>query len=243
MNKSIIVILVFLSLIFFSCSDSEDSPVTPVQNPRVMLMEDYMTYIDSLYYKVWSDSSWEKFNRFIKINNIDYVTVINNDGYEYYYTAIGYAGFKPIGESLILFDEPLPTLPDTLLFNYTYKRETTFYYQGYNYILTYNETLLDTVSVAVPFGIFNPCLWFKSKATISASGQSETQNSEFWLAEGPGAIKLKQDNGIVIVMVRGIVNGEWWGMPLQKTTRDITLYKGKKTLLDIQRPIQFKLKM
>lgn len=208
-----------------------------------MMMEDYMTYIDSLYYKVWSDSSWEKFNNSVKINNIVYVTVINSDGVEYYYSILGYAGFKPYGESLILFDKPVPTLPDTLLFNYTYKLETTFYYQGYNYTMTYNETLLDTVSVAVAFGIFNPCLWFKSKFTLSAGGQSESLDREYWLAKGPGNIKLKQDNGVIIVMVRGIVNGQSWGMPLEKHNRELPIYDKHITLMDIKRHFQLKLKM
>jgi len=240
MKRCVLVFLGFMTLIFYSCNNSEESPVTPTQKPRIMLLEDYMTYIDSHYYKVWSDSSWEKFNQAIRIGNIDYVTVINNEGNEYYYSTIGYAGFKAYGEPLILFDTNLPTLPDTLLFNYTYTRETTFYYQGYNYTLIFNETLLDTVSAALPFGIFKPCLWFRAKSTISASGQTETENSEFWLANGPGTIKVEQDNGITIIMVRGVVNGESWGMPLQKISDDISIHKDKITLIDIQRTNQFK---
>lgn len=212
-----ILFTIFISLLIFSsCKKSENNPVEPEPEIKYMFLEGYGSLIDSFYYKQWSDSSWEKFNRVTTINGRTYVTIINNEGAEYYYDVIGYAGFKPSGESLILFDHTLPPIPDSIVFNQTYTRETTFYYQGYNYTLKFEQSLTDTVSVSVPFGIFNSCLWFKSKAVLSASGQSETQNGQFWLAKGPSDIKQTLNSGITIVMVRGIVNGQGWGMSFPK---------------------------
>jgi len=176
-------------------------------------MNGYGMYLDSAYYEIWSDSSWEKFNHIINFNGHNYVTTINKNGDEYYYDAVGYAGFKAKGQSLIIFDKPVSSFPDSIVFGQEYTRGTTFYYQGYNYTMKYQQTLQDTVSVSVPFGVFDRCLWFKSTYTLSAGGQSSTSSGQFWLAQGPGAIKQTLNSGITIVMVRGIVNGKGWGMP------------------------------
>lgn len=217
MKTFITVCFLISSILSFSCK-KEDSPVsTPTPPPpKIILLTGYGSSIDSSFYKMWSDSSWERFNRIVTVNGITYVTVITNDGNEYYYSVLGYAGFKPQGQSLIIFDRPLPSLPDTIIFNQTYVRETSFFYQGYNYSLKAEQSLQDTVSVTVPFGTFNPCLWFKSKNTLSAGGQSEVQNTQFWLAKGPSDIKQTLNSGLTIVMVRGRVNGQGWGMPFPK---------------------------
>jgi hypothetical protein len=212
MIKMTFVLLVSSSLFFLSCK-KEDSPTfiqTPA--PKTMTLHAYGWTLDSTYYKMWSDSSWEKFRQTTVVSGRTYVTTINNNGDEYYYDLFGYAGFKAKGQSLVIFDKSVPPLPDTLVFGQQYNRGTTFFYQGYNYTMTYQQTLQDTVSVSVPFGIFNPCLWFKSIATLSASGQSSTSSGDFWLAQGPSAIKQTLNSGITIVMVRGVVNGKGWGM-------------------------------
>ncbi|HEY6953183.1 MAG TPA: hypothetical protein VI758_12325, partial [Bacteroidota bacterium] len=86
-------------------------------------------------------------------------------------------------------------------------------YYGYSFVLTNEQTLKDTVSVAVTFGIFDPCLHFTSNVTITGGGQSDVQSGEFWIAQGPGSIKQIPGSGAAIVMVRGRVNGKGWGMP------------------------------
>ena len=215
MTTRLISVLVFSSLIF-SCNKSSD-PVSPEEPPkRTMTLDAYGEIIDTLYFKIWSDSSWTEYSQTTTINGITYVTIITNSGNEYYYSALGYAGFKPTGQSLILFDKPLPGLPDTLVFGETYTRQTTFFFQGYNYTLKFEQSLQDTVSVSVPIGIFNPCLHFSSKSTLSAGGQSDIQNSQFWLAQGPGDIKETLNSGATIVLVRAKVNGQGWNMPYPK---------------------------
>jgi hypothetical protein len=228
--------LLILSLLCLSCK-KEDSPVSPTPSPKIMLLSEYGSLIDSAFYKMWSDSSWERFNQVVTLNGITYVTVISNDGNEYYYSALGYAGVKPQGQSLIIFDRPLPSLPDTVVFGQTYTRETSFFYQGYNYSLKYEQYLQDTVSISVPFGTFNPCLWFKSMSTLSAGGQSQTQNGEFWLARGPSDIKQTLNSGLTIVMVRGRVNGQGWGMPFAKQSPDNIFKESHRFVADIVKPL------
>jgi hypothetical protein len=102
-----------------------------------------------------------------------YATLINSDGTEYYYSASGFAGFQPAEESLILFDTPMTSMPDSIVFKQVYTNETTFTVDGVGYNLKYERSLTDTVTVSVSFGVFNSCLWFTSKSTLSASGQSD----------------------------------------------------------------------
>ncbi len=176
-----------------------------------MVVTGYGFAIDSSFYRLWSDSSWEKFNQVVTLNGTTYVTLITNDGYEYYYSQSGWAGFKEQGQSLILFDTPMPSLPDTMVFAQTYTSATSFSYQEYIYSLKVQQSLQDTVSVSVSFGTFDPCLWIKTKSTQSVNGQSMVQNLQSWLAKGPSDIKEILSNGFTITMLRGWVNGRSWG--------------------------------
>jgi hypothetical protein len=214
MRPLIFVYVLVIAPILLSCS-KDDSPVS-TPPPRTIRLIDYGSTLDSAYYKKWSDSSWEKFNRIVTVNGITYATTISSDSTEYYYTALGYAGLKGRGLLLILFDNPLTSLPETLTFGQNYRRETTFYYQGYNFSLQIDESLEDTVSVSVPFGTFNPCLWLKVKTTVTGAGQSQAQSGQIWLARGPSDVKQVLYSGATIVMVRGRVNGQGWGMPFPK---------------------------
>lgn len=214
--KTLINVCFLISCLLFLSCHKENSPVSPPTSQRIMLLTGYGFALDSSFYKVWSDSSWEKFNQIVTLSGTMYVTVITNDGYEYYYSALGYAGFKPQGQSLILFDTPMASLPDTMVFAQTYTSETSFSSGEYRYSLKVEQSLQDTVSASVLFGTFDPCLWITSKSTLSASGQSEVENLQSWLAKGPSDIKQTLNSGVTMTMVRGMVNGKWWGMPLTK---------------------------
>jgi len=234
------VLLVALNcFISLSCNKSAvtDSPPDTLPPPKFMLLRNYSVYIDSLYYKAWSDSTWERFARFTTLNGISYSVTITDAGNEYYYGPLGYSGFKPKGQSLIIFDAPMPSLPDTVLFNITYTRQTTFYFQGYNYTMKAEQMLQDTVSVSVPFGIFRPCLWFSGKTTLSAGGQSDMQSTQSWLAIGPGDIKETLNSGVTIIMVRGRVNGRGWGMSLNKGEGQDSAERASHFATDIMRPL------
>ena len=233
MKSFFVIILSVYLFTIISCS-KDNSPTSP-EKPKTIVFSDYQYFIDEDFIKVWSDSSWEKFNRTITLNGVNYFTIINSDGHEYFYNTQGYAGFKPAGESIIIFDYTMPGLPDTLVFGEIYRRSTTFSYQNFGYLLTIEQRLIDTVSVGLSFGVFNPCLWITSKGTVSSGGQSEVNNSEVWLAKGPGDIRIKLHNGQTISMVRGIVNGQGWGMELPKVKK--VLYR---IVLDGLRKATFK---
>jgi hypothetical protein len=210
-----IIILSFLSLILISLTSCKksDNPVTPEVVHKNIVMSGYGSSLDSAYYAFWSDSSWEKFSKIETVNGKTYFVIINSSGEQYYYDAIGYAGFMPAGESLILFDNPVAGLPDTMLSNTNYTRSAVFTYQGYIYTMQYVYTLLDTVNVSIPLGNFNCCIYMKTKATLTVSTQSQTQNTYWWSAKGPATIKQTNNSGTTFTLVRGIINGQGWGMP------------------------------
>ncbi|HUL43930.1 MAG TPA: hypothetical protein VLY03_06195 [Bacteroidota bacterium] len=239
MKIPIALYVLMLSIAVISCHNDE-SPVSPSPpGPKTMKMTGYGFTIDNSYYKVWSDSSWEEFGETVTINGIKYNTTYTSDGNEYFYSSAGYAGYVPQGGSLILFDKPLPSLPSTLVFGKTYVLSTTFFYQGYNFTLKYEQSLQDTVSISVPCGIFNACLWFNSKGTISAGGQSEVINEQFWQAKGPSTIKdVLLDSGSGVVMVRGRVNDQGWGMSYPGQLPKPSRHRPSRFAEDILRPLR-----
>lgn len=183
---------------------------------KTIAMDGYGSYIDPGYYKVWSDSSWEEFGRIVSIDSTTYATILDNTGYEYYYSQEGYAGFSSGGGSPVFFDTPVPSLPDTLTFGKTYTQQATFSANGIKYTMKMQQTLEDTGTVTVSFGTFNGCLWFKSKTTISGGGEDETSTSEYWMAKGPSELKRKSSSGAIALMTYGYVNGQSWGSGMPK---------------------------
>ena len=219
MKKLLIEIFPLFLILISSCSKSDNSvnaPATSTPQIKTIPSKNNILHLDTTYYKMWSDSGWEKFNGDTIINGKSYIKVINSVGTEYYYTTLGYAGVKTDGDSLILFDKELTGLPDTLEIGKTYNLSTTFNYYGYNYTLNSEETLLDTVSVSVPFGVVNSCLWLNIKTTISSGALSQIGNSQSWLAPNIYAIKKTLSSGSTIIMVKGVVNGKGWGMSFPK---------------------------
>ncbi len=177
----------------------------------------YGVALDSTYYKVWSDSSWEEFYMDTTINGTQYSVLLDNTGYEYFYGPSGYDGFLPYGGSLVMFDSTLASLPDTMMEGKTYIMKTTFSIQGVGYVLTDQAILLDTGSVTVSFGTFNDCLYLQSTSTLSGGGQSQTQTTQYWYAKGPSDIKrIYENTGVTIFMAYGVVNGMGWGTSISK---------------------------
>ena len=231
------LVLSTCALLFISCKKSSSLPTQPALPQKPITLDGYGIFIDSSYYELWSDSSWEQFNRVLVINGITYTTVINNDSDEYYYDALGYAGFQSKGLSLIIFDKTLPSLSDTVVIGQTYEQATTFFYAGYNYSLTYETTFTDTVSISVPIGIFSPCLWFTGTSTLTVQGQPSVSTFQDWDAKGPGAIKETLNSGITIVMLRGRVNGKGWGMPFSKTSTSVTKATSASFMQKLLKPL------
>jgi hypothetical protein len=247
MKSFVIFVLIFLSIFNLACKKS-NSPTEPNELKQPVSLAEYGSSIDENYYKVWSDSTWECFDRTITINRIFYATIVDCYGDEYYYSADGYAGFKLYGDSLILFDQPMPSLPDTINYNQDYVQSVTFTYQGNKFTMQNEQTLLDTSSVPVSFGTFS-CLWFEAKSTLTSGNQFQVSNSQFWLAKGPAAIKEIINSDDAIYMIEGVVNGKGYGSSTPKliaNNREIQnqqfVKKPYKSLLKILRP-EFSLKL
>ncbi len=204
------------SIMLSSCNRTPPPTAPGSQPPKpqshlVLSFAGYGAALDSTYYKVWSDSSWEEYAGDTTISGTKYSVLLSSTGYEYFYGPEGYAGFWPYGGSLIMFDSTLASLPDTLIEGKTYTLETTFTTGGVSYTLSDMEVLEDSGSVTVPFGTFFDCLHLQSTSAISGTGQSQSQTIQYWYAKGPSDIE-RQFSGQTILMAYGVVNGKGWGV-------------------------------
>ena len=226
---SAIVILALGMLI--GCKKDTGNPVAPATTtppvvvPAQISLRSYQTTIDTNYVEVWSDSSWSKYGSYKTVNGLTYYVEITSAGNQYYYGAIGYSGWVPSGGSLILFDKPILGWPDSLGLGKQIFDTTTFTYQGYLYQMIETSTLVDTPSISVSFGLFHPCLHFTYAVRLTAGGSSQTTYSDYWCARGPGQIRSMDSNYKVTTMVRGYVNGQFWG-----TTGPVHLPQSIKTI-------------
>jgi hypothetical protein len=223
--KKLIFILILIFL--FGCK-KKDNPVEPASRKSIST-NNYRTYIDSTFYIDWSDGSWIKYSKISTINGVNYLTLLNNSGYEYYYNNSGYCGYKIPPSSTIIFDKPLSFLPDTLFFNEPVNTSTTFYYNGNNYKLDQQDILTDTITVSIPIGIFRKCLWIKTSDNLTTSTSSQIENTEEWVAPIYGEIKYENNDGTVIVVTKSNNNG----ISLNKTADDfssLNLTKGIEIL-------------
>ncbi len=214
----LVLLAVSAAVLLSSCSQPpptaprSPSPPSHTQSPSSFAFTGYGEVLDSTYYKVWSDSSWEEFYMDTTINGTEYRVLLDNTGYEYFYGPNGYDGIWPYGGSLILFDSTLASLPDTMVEGKSYTIKTTFSTQGIGYTLTDQVVLLDTGSVMVSFGTFYDCLHLQSTTAVSGGGQSQTQTTQYWYAKGPSDIKrIYESTGATVLMAYGVVNGVGWG--------------------------------
>jgi hypothetical protein len=206
--------LLFLAVFFAACNStpSPTAPATPNGPPVVFSIADYGESIDSTFFKVWSDSSWDEFYMDTTVNGTRYTILLDNYGNESIYGPGGYSGFGSYGGSIILFDSALAAVPDSLEEGTPYVSQTTFSYQGGQYVLTNYLTLVDTGTVSVPFGTFTDCRLLQSIDVINGVLQNAMV---YGLAKGPSDI-LRQYNSAYgtysILMAYGVVNGERWGV-------------------------------
>jgi len=206
--------LIVSTIMFYSCSTNPSPTAPPSQVNSVPLsLDGYGENLDSTYYKVWSDSSWEEFYADTTINGTVYAVIMDNTGFENIYGPNGYSGFGQYGGSVVMFDSALGSLPDTMIGGQTYSAQTTFYSQGASYLFTDQETILDTTTVATPFGTFTDCIVRQSLAALNGVVQSVTV---YWLAKGPSDIARQYYNGYTILMAYGVVNGQGWGTTLSE---------------------------
>ncbi len=225
-TQYVILISILSALLYSSCSNNNAAiPTSPqVPNPGLKVsIAGYGQSIDSTFYKVWSDSSWEEFLMDTTISGTVYSVVMDNGGNEYFYSPSGnYSGFWLYGGSLIMFDSALVSLPDTLVEGQAYTRQTTFSYQGASYTFGEQDAILDTTTVSVPFGTFSDCPVLQSTQIIQGAGQSTGGITVYWLAKGPSDVYRQYNTGSLygypysIYMAYGVVNDIGWGVVLSK---------------------------
>jgi hypothetical protein len=210
MSIRVIVCLLFCSAVFYSCSNTPAPTGPQIPHPGLVLsLVGYGITLDSTYYKVWSDSSWQEFYSDTTIGGTRYSVILDDGANRYYYGPGGYAGFWLYGDTLTLFDSSLASLPDTVAEGTTYSAQTTFMYRGTSNVMTDQETVLDTASVVTPFGTFTNCRVIQSAVYIDGVLQYVT---DYWLAKGPSDVVREYDTGYTIVMAYGEVNGLGWGV-------------------------------
>ncbi|MGC8596102.1 MAG: hypothetical protein ACP5MI_10935 [Candidatus Kryptoniota bacterium] len=217
-SRSLLVFCIaILSIALYSCSNNSAPTAPRIQNPGLAVsINGYGYTLDSTYYKVWSDSSYETYLMDTTINGTNYRVLLDNSGYQYFYGPKGYSGFLPYGGSLVMFDSALASLPDTMLEGQVYTRQTTFTVQGVNYVLADQDVILDTTTVSVPFGTFSNCVVLQSTSSITGGGQTMGGTTVYWLAKGPSDIYRQYDTGYSIYMAYGVVNRIGWGVPVGK---------------------------
>ena len=212
-----------ISVIFYACN--QPAPTQPSFSGKLAL-DGYGETLDSAYYKVWSDSSWEEFNGDTSINGLTYSTILASDSSQYYYDSFGnYAGFELpqfFGDVIIIFDSALASLPDTMIGNLTYQQETTFSLQGVVFSIIDDETLVDSGTVVTSFGTFSNCPGISSNELIVSEGNVIAGNNVvYWLARGPSDVEqdFYDANGYpiyTVIMWFGVVNGQNWGIGTTK---------------------------
>lgn len=222
MKSLTFICIIFCAVIIYSCNSNPVSNTTiPKHGTQTISLNGYGAKLDSTYFKVWSDSSWESFNMDTTISGTTYRVLIDNTGYEYFYGPQGYSGFWPYGGSLVLFDSALANPPDSMTEGKTYTEQTTFSSQGINYVVKDEETPIDTATVTVPFGTFKNCIWIQSTISISGGGQTTINTGQYWYAKGPSDIAKQSNTGVNIVMAYGFVNGQGWGGTFNKASLEI----------------------
>ena len=212
MRSLIGVCMIFTSIVLSSCNQTSAPTGTSPQFPNPGLAVSLVGYgstLDSTYYKVWSDSSWQEFYIDTTISGTTYSVLLDDAGNETLYGPDGYSGFGVNGGYVVLFDSALASPPDTMLEGTPYVTQTTFSYQGSSYVLTDQETLLDTTTVTLPFGTFTDCPVIQSVGSINGSLQYV---NVYWLAKGPSDIVRQDYTGYTIQMAYGVVNGQNWGI-------------------------------
>jgi len=228
MKPAIITCILSVSVWLCACNN-QPVPTQPTFSARIAL-NGYGEVIDSSYYKVWSDSSWEEFYGDTTMNGKTYTVLLQSDSSEYFYDLSGnYSGFELpqiYGYTIIMFDSALASLPDTMIGDLTYAAQTTFSFQGIRYALIDDETLVDSGTVATSFGLFTNCPGIQSNQVIESGGVVVAgSNVVYWLAKGPSIVE--QDfydfyYGYLlysIVMAYGVVNGQGWGVTLSRQYR------------------------
>lgn len=201
-------------LLLLACNNAS-GPTGPDNGPWYYF--DFTGYGEDLspgYFKVYSDSTWQKYAGIDTVLGTAYVAVLADDSTLSLYStgANLYAGYQLNGQAPIIFDSPLPPLPTRWPSDTTYGRVATFTYNGIFVQITDYYTLVDTDSVATPVGNFSPAAHILDQTyLITSNGGSGYDAQDIWLGRGPGEIVYAGQGQAAVFFMYGYVNGTAWG--------------------------------
>ena len=116
---------------------------------------------------------------------------------------------SPLGR--VIYDRPEYILPNQLTFDSTY-HDTSACTIGLNSVkVIHSYTLLDTVALSTPCGLFDPSTHFKYIDNEIINGQSYPDTLFLWFGKNAGVIKVATTKGYSHTMLRAYVNGYYWG--------------------------------
>jgi hypothetical protein len=202
-----------LSTALLSCSDDDSaSPADPPQQGAVDLTG-YLPVYDSLYFKVWSDSSSERYAGMVEAGGVSYLSIVDDHaGTQVLYANGKYAGLIGPTGAPIIFSAPVEPPPSSMLIGQTIVRNTTFEFQSVPVSLQVSYTLLDTGTVSAPVGTFPGAVQLRASAVATAVILADTVTTIEWMAKGPGTVR-RYIGADTLGMVYGQVNGRFWRSP------------------------------
>ena len=210
---AVVLLALAVSVSLPSCSDDESSSPTGPQQPGAIDLTGYLPVYDSLYYKVWTDSSSERYAGMVEVGGVSYLSVVDdNAGTEILYAGGKYAGLIGPTGTPIIFSAPVEPPPSFMTIGQTVVRTTTFEFQSAPVSLKVTYTLLDTGSVSAPVGTFSGAIQLKASAIATAVILADTATTIEWMVKGPSTVR-RFIGADTLGMVYGQVNGGFWHAP------------------------------
>jgi hypothetical protein len=202
-----------LSLAAISCSGDDSSSPTGTPQPGAIDLTGYLPVYDSLYYKVWSDSSSERYAGMVDVGGLSYLSIVDDHaGTQVLYAGGKYAGLIGPTGAPIIFSAPVEPPPPSMTIGQTVVRNTTFEFQGVPVSLQVSYTLLDTGTATAPVGTFSGAIQLRASAVATAVVLADTVTTVEWMAKGPSTVR-RFIGADTLGMVYGQVNGRFWQGP------------------------------
>jgi hypothetical protein len=215
-------IALFCAILVISCKKDESTPVEPVQQPspparKVFVLSEHRFRLDSLFYKMWSDSVSQRYGGQFTWNGTTYQVLEEGPQLKYLFNRNGeLAGQQSGGMTPVIYDWPMPKMPDTVAIGEMFRLSTQFIYPANQLTIPMVEeyTLLDTGSVQVPCGSFSSSAHFAVRySSVYPTGQAYSIDYETWFVKDLANVKtLYSGQTNPLVVVRGCVRGRTWGM-------------------------------
>ena len=216
------VFLFICGLLLVSCSKEDSTPVTPTPPApakKMFGLSEYRFRLDPTYYKMWSDSVSQRYGGTTTVNGKTYDILDEGKPTKYLYTSNGEEAGFIYGPGPLIYDSPMPNLPDSVAFGSAFTLSTQYQWPvaggtPLTIPMVAQYTLMDTGSVQVPCGAFVSCAHFAVHfSSVNVGGVPYSTDYETWFVKGLSGIKYfvsGQTNAVTVVRAR--VGGRSWGM-------------------------------